>query len=236
MVVAKNKKALVILVIGVAGALVVAGILTPPEYGQFVGLLWLPWLALLAWLAWSLIAPVVFTAEMVAPPEAVTGAFDKFEAALDNLAADQGELRINLQTATVLQETLIDLVVGFLDEAKDLADRLNGLSADRLRVADPKLAYLLDNLDGPEQSRVIASEIGNLQAQQRSYQMQAHALLGRVVEARGRIAQQQLKLRTTEAAMPLLEMNEALGKCQMTLGEFNARLPEPRGMRRRLLQ
>lgn len=235
MFVAKNKKGLGILIAVLAVLFTVAGALTPPEYNQFVGLLWLPWLALLAWLGWSIVAPLVFTLETV-QVERAGQVFDRFENALDKLSGEQGELRIDLQTAITYQETLIDLLVGFLEEAETLASRRDGLNnTGKVSVADPKLGYLLTNLDGAEQQRVINYETGNLTAQEQAYRVHAKSLLNRVVEARGRIAQQQMKLRTTDAAIPLLQMNEALGKCQSRLVELNHALPEPSSLKRRLL-
>lgn len=235
MFVAKNKKGLGLLVGVVAVGLTVAGTLTPPEYSQFVGLLWLPWLALLGWLGWSIVAPLVFAVEAV-KVERAGQMFDQFENALDKLSSEQGEMRIELQTAVTYQETLIDLLVGFIEEAERLAKRRDGLNnTGKVSVSDPKLSYLLTNLDGVEQQRVIDHETGNLTAQEQAYRMQAKALLNRVVEARGRIAQQQMKLRTTDAAIPLLQMNDALGKCQSRLVELNHALPEPASLKRRLL-
>ena len=235
MFVAKNKKGLGILIAVLAALFTIAGTLTPPEYEQFVGLLWLPWLALSGWLGWSLVAPLVFAVEAVEVQKAGQ-VFDRFEDALDKLSSQQGELRIDLQTAITYQETLIDLLVGFTEEATRLAARRDALnSPGKVSVSDPKLGYLLTNLDGPDQQRVIGYESGNLAAQEQAYQMQAKALLNRVVEARGRIAQQQMKLRTTDAAIPLLQMNEALGKCQSRLVELNHALPEPNILKRRLL-
>lgn len=233
MVIAKNKTGLAIVVGVTAMILSAAGMLVAPGYTKFVTVLWLPWLGLAGWLVWSVLAKTVFATEPVAKVEQ---AFDRFEDSLNNLSKEQSELRINLDTAITKQDVLIELLVGFVNEAANLKERREALkSIGKTTFHDDKLALLLMSLSTEQRKQVVQAESEILEAQANAYLVQAQALLNRVVAARGAIARQQLKFRRTEAAIPLLQMNESLGQCERRLVfELNRMLPEPSSLKRRL--
>jgi hypothetical protein len=236
MIVAQNKKGLGILTGVLAFALALAGLLVPEQYMAIVSLLWLPWLLLLSWLGWSIIAPIILSTES-AKVKGADEAFENFEASIAMLSQEQANLRLNLQTAQVYHDTLIDLLVGFIEQAAGLERKREALTKPgAVSVSDPKLFLLLNNLEGAEQQMVINAEVGSLEYQEMSYRMQAKALLSRVMSARGQIANESLKLETTNAAIPLLQMNNSLQTCQAQLVELNqGRFLESKSVVRRML-
>lgn len=235
MLVAKHKKGLAVLVGVMALALSVVGVLAPPEYARFMAVFWLGWFGLAGWLLWSVLAKFILATEPASNIK-FEQAFDRFEESLNGLGKEQAEMRLNLNTAITKQNTLIELLVGFLKEAENLKVRREALkSIGKTAYHDGNLGLLLMNLPAEHRQQVIRAEAEVLEAQANAYLTQAQALLNRVVVARGSIARQQMKLRATDAAIPLLEMNNALATCETRLAALNQALPEPSGLKRYLI-
>ncbi len=219
--------------------LLVTGSLVPANYTPYVRVAWLIWFIPALWLFWSLIAPLLVT-EQIQTSKQVDEAFNRFERALETLITEQVALSRNIQDTRVHLKQLTDILVGFIEEANQLKAKIADMETGKIGLTmfhDAEFGNLLAHLSEKERGKVLDSEIGILAAQEQAYRRQAGLLVHRVVAARGKIAQQHLKLRTTEAAQSLLQMGETLAQCEERLSFLNGnqRLPTQKIMKQYLL-
>lgn len=227
--VAKRKVQLLILLILLAVSLSVAGMFVPGDYLSYLNVIWATWLILAGWFAWSVIGKTLFEVETVEIPQPVVEAFDRFDESIRRLEAEQGEIETRLQDALTYQAELTEVLIGFIEQADRIRvarASIGGGNAGAVMYHDPAFGRLLQNLGEAEREGTLTSELGIIEAQENAYRQQATALLNRVIEARARIARQQVKLGMSQAAVPLLQMNRALGQCEAKLYYLNNGLPK----------
>lgn len=229
--IAKNKVYLAGLLAGALPAYGLVYWLVPVAYQSYLDAgVWV-WLAGVVWLAWSLIAPALATKPVKLEPE-MSQAFDRFRDALAKLEQDRGDIEQAVTDARMYAGTLMRLVVGFLEQGDFLQAQIAACEGGGRgqHFYDPAFASMLDRLDERQKDETLAAEIGILSAQRETYLIQAEGLRRRIVEARGRIAQQQTRVNQAIAAVPLLNMDKRLGEAEGKLIYLNRGLAEPRSL------
>jgi len=222
LIVAKLKWQLAALVGIYFVALVMAAPFVPEQYFSYFRAVWIVWFLLAGWLAWSIIGKLIFTAETVKIAPEVQDAFNRFEESMKQLTDEQTNLSQNIQDAVTYQRELVNVLIGFIEQAEMMQAHWKGIkNPGKATFYDPTLGRLMKSLDKKQLADIIQTEMGILQAQEDAYRRQAQSILNRVMEARGQIAQQRLKLNQTEAAVPLLQMGRALEVCERQLVYLN---------------
>jgi hypothetical protein len=226
--VAKNRIYLAVLLVTCLPVWGLIRWLTPEEYQAYLQAGWWVWLGGLLWLAWSFIAPALVMQPIKLEPE-MSQAFNRFEDALAKLEQERGDIEQAVTDARMYAETLMRLIVGFLEQGDLLQARIAACEGGRgQHFYDPAFASMITRLDERQRSDTLAAEIGILTAQRETYLIQAEGLRLRVIEARGRIAQQQTRINQAIAAVPLLNMDKRLVDAEGRLIYLNRGLADPR--------
>lgn len=202
-----------------------------PNYGPTLEYGWWLWLAGLAWLGWSLVAPLLLVKRVEIDPQ-VRKSLRDFEAAIQRIEQETGNLERAIQDAEVYQRELVKQVVVFICKADELSfeqDSLRSGNLGRISVLDADLAQMLERLEPRKRDETLDYELGVRGQFEVSLRFQAERIRSDVMKARGLLTAQKAKLMIAGAEVPYLRMDQALESCLAQLPNIQRGM-SPAGM------
>ncbi|MBD3260669.1 MAG: hypothetical protein GF334_03165 [Candidatus Altiarchaeales archaeon] len=199
----------------------------PQDYASYLRVAWVVWTLMLVALTASIIVKTskwLFSVEKVQVPQEIMDVFDRFDDAISDLDRGQKDLQVDIQTAIDHQKTLMRLVVGFIEEARAVESKIERMKTGnkgKIAFDDPEFAGMLDALPDAGRQDSLETELGILEAQYEAFMRSAESLRNRIIEARAKIAANQVKLGQGQAAIPLLNMHRALGDADKRLFDLS---------------